>query len=692
VQDLRAIRFIEGTKISHDYIDDQVTTFSYRELIERRNPAVGIPCRQNKLLVVDVDVAGPTHKKDGREFWTNFVNQYSIPLTYTVRTPSGGYHFYFRLPESINPDTFSPPGELSSGVDLKWNGWVGAPPTAGYDIHYGNVSSIQYTPEALLEYLSGLVKGKPKKTFDVLDPHAALELHRPFSQAQLHELRTKIEWMQVNASLSRQEWRDGLFALKAGVDDPVLLDELACRWSMNKNYTPGDEEQARSIIDRAAKHGPIGPGTIFSIIREVQIREGAPCVETPFTTQEIFDRAKIQMDFTKEGKIKIEPSESNCAALLGAIFDEKTLYHDIRTDLYIYKGKSYSDSALVNMFLPILQSSAYGLGLDKFRKQCVAGGLDVLMAKRQKDPHVEYLKSLKWDGVKRIDNFFTHYAGVEDSEYVRIVSKNFWVSLAARGLQPGCKFDSMVVLEGREGISKSSFVEAIGGDYTFAPTKKDSLDNIDVLRQMHQSVIVELPELVGLITETSEKVKGFLALSFDHIRGLFARKAMRNNRGFVFVGTTNSERYLALAMGARRFWPIRIPDDKRMNIAGVRSDRDMLFAEAVACYKDGYEFWNMPKGLLDPVISKRVISEPLIEAIKDMIPTLGTSWTTIEVYRRLEAQGFVSRGLNSNVVNRIEDALQRIRCDRSPKGFWYSKKDSFGAFTNQAPVSVDSFI
>jgi len=685
VQDLKAIRFVEGTKISHDYEGNQVNTFSYRELCNLKSPAIGIPCRQNNIVIVDVDVAGPTHKKDGREFWLRFTEDNGIPQTYTVRTPTGGYHFYFKLPVSVNPDTFSPPAELAAGVDIKWNGWAGAPPSAGYSIEFGNIQTIEVAPPSLLMYMAQLNAGKGVKTYDITTGAPSLTLHRPFSEAQLRELKNKIEWVQTNGTLSRPEWRDGLFALKAGVEDPELLDELAVKWTMNKGYSVGDENLAREMVARADKHGAIGPGSILSIIKQIQMREGAPIIETPFTTQEIIDKSKVQIGWNKDGSIKVEASESNAAALLGAIFDDKTLYHDIRTDLYIYKGRPHSDSELVNLFMPLIQSPAYGLGMEKFRRSSVAAGLDILMAARQTDPHKEYLKCLVWDGVSRIEKFFPEYVGTENSEYTRLVSKNFWVSLSARGLQPGCKFDSMVVIEGHEGIYKSSLVQAIGGDYTYAPSKKDALKDLDTLRAMHQSVIVELPELLGIVGESSEQVKGFLSKPFDHIRSLYAKKAMRSLRGFVFVGTTNTARYLKDSMGVRRFWPIQIPSHvKSIKLGLIKADRDQLFAEGIAMFNDGYKYWEMPTEMLDSVVDSKVISDPLMAPIKEIIPALGKTWTSTEIYRRLEAAGYLPRGLTGAVVTRIEGSLLRLGYERhdSSLGILWQAKDVFLGLDN----------
>jgi hypothetical protein len=676
VQDLLAIRFVPGTKASHDYDGKEVKTFSYRDLWHRNLPAVGIPARQNNLVIIDVDVPGTSHKVDGRPFWTQFCAEFGIPQTYTVQSPSGGYHFYFRLPESVNPDTFSPPDELAQGVDVKWNGWVGAPPTPGYVNVHGGLGDIQVVPPALMMEMARLKQGQLIRTFDATDPNVKLDLHRPFTEQQIFELRQRIEWIQQNATLSRAEWRDGLFALKAGIEDPVLLDELVCRWTMNKSYVQGDEDQARSIAAKADRHGPIGPGSIFKIINDVYIRNSAPVPDSPFTIQEILDRSRVQKKIKQDGTLVIETSESNVAALLGAIFDEKTLYHDVRSDLFIYKGRSYSDAELVSMFLPMLQSPAFGLGLEKFRRATVAAGLDVLMATRRRDPHQEYLKELRWDGINRIETFFSKYVGAEDTAYTRKVGVNFWTALAARGLRPGCKFDSMVILEGHEGIHKSSLVEAIGGQYTYAPSKKDSIDNLDVLRQMHQAVIVELPELIGLINQPAEYVKAFLSKPFDNIRALYARKAMRNERGFVLLGTTNSDRYLPTAMGARRFWPIKIPLGARINLSAIKADRDQLFAEAIAMFNEGHEYWHMPKELLTPVIDEKVMEEPLIGPIREIISSFNNPWTTVEVYRRLEGGGFVNRGYQGSTVSRIEDCFLRLGCERVNGFEWQLKDDS----------------
>lgn len=688
MQDLLAIRFIEGTKVSHDYSGNDIKTFSYRDLIDRGIPCIGIPCKINGLVVVDVDVEGPNHKVDGTDFWMNFVMEHELDPTYTVSTQSGGRHYYYRLPEFINPETFSPPAQLAPGVDVKYNGWVGAPPTLGYSVVHGNLGAIQELPQALLDYMHSLHQGRPAMTFE---SGMDIKIHQPFTDSQIQYLRLHLPFIAANCSLDRGEWRDGIFSLNAGIEDQELLEELITQWTMNKAYVPGDEHAALSMAQKASKHGGVGPATILSIIKRHLVEKAAPSTKFPWTVEEIMNKSEVIVGFDSKGGKKVEPSETNASALLGAMFPEQDLYYDTRAALYIYQGKSYSDVELVNHFMPMIQSTKYGLGLDKFRKQTVATGLDILMSSRQKDPHQEYLRSLKWDGVPRIKKFFTEYVGAKDNEYHRLVGTNFWTALAARGLKPGSKFDSMVVLEGHEGIAKSSLVDAIGGKYTTASSRHDGLENMDELRKMHQAVIVELPELMGLINQSAEKVKAVLAKPYDDIRHLYAKQSKRHDRGFVFFGTTNSQRYLSSAMGHRRFWPVRIPAEvKSVNMSKVLADRDQLFAEGIHSYHQGHAYWYVPSHLLDPVVKNRVMDEPLMTPIGEIVARHTGSFSTHSVFVDLMNQGFIGRGYSIEVVQRIEDSLRRMGFEFHEDGGKWEKK----AFEVVVPeeFSLDSLI
>lgn len=661
MEDLKAIRVLEGSKVSHDYMGKEVATFGYKHLIEIGVPAIGIPGRQNNLVIIDVDAVSDSHKFDGRAWWDEYSKRAGMPKTYSVSTPSGGAHYYFRLPIAINPDVFAPPSKLTDGVDIKWNGWVKAPPTKGYMPMYGCPADIVDAPPSLIAEMERIKGGQQAPGLNPSSADADISnLATPYDDNQIEELRKRIEWLQSAGSLSRDEWRDGIFSLKAGCRDPDILDELVVKWTMNKSYSPGDEDAAREMAERAEVHGRVGPGTVFGILKNVALREGAPIVASAYTRQEIVNKSKVKITMTKDGCVKIAPTESNVAALIGAMFDLDTLFHDIRMDNFVYKGQVYSDQDLANIIAPMIQSPSYGLGFENIKKQMVMGGLDVLLATRQIDPHRRWLEGLQWDGVKRIDKFFPTYVSCEDNKYTRAVSKNLWLALAARGLQPGAKFDNVVVLEGVEGSRKSTLCELIGGEYYMSMSSSEDINSPDVLRRMHQSSVVELPELVGLLGKSGEEIKAILATRIDSMRALYARKGVRKPRGFIFIATTNSSRYINQDMGYRRYWPIKVPGGAMsINTELIKADREQLFAEAVVRFHKGEGFWEVP-GQVKGEVDSRMNIEPLVEPLRRIMEDAFGTISLTDAYKNLEATGMVSRGFTTKVARRIQSALLTI--------------------------------
>lgn len=671
--DLKAIRFVPNTKISHDYDGKEVDTFSYGHLIRNKIPYIGIPGRQNRLVIIDVDSAEQGgHKKDGREWWANFHKESGVPPTYTVRTRSGGWHFYFRLPEGMDPDMFSPPGQLADGVDVKYNGWVAAPPTVGYTVYWGSIADIAYVPPSLMAEFTRRKLSGAQKEFEHPEQHnSILNMHTPYSDEQIIELRRRIEWFQRNGTLSRDEWRDGLFSLKAGLDQrPDILEEFIVKWTTNASYQSGDEYQARDIVDRATPNGRIGPGTIYNILKGIEMRETAPIVSTSKSKEQIMDNAKVRWAQKGDGSLKISASESNAGSIVGAIFPVEELYYDIRQDQFMHQGQPISDAELVNTVTPMIQSEAYGLGIDKISKGVISQGIDILMHTRRIDPHVEYLKKLNWDGIPRIETFFPEYVGVKDNTYTRAVSRNFWVGMVARSMKPGTQFDYMVIIEGHEGIRKSSLLRAIAGDYFYAPSNSRAFKDLDELRNMHQSILVELPELVGLNGTDGRDVKNFLSMDQDSIRAPYAKKSVKKKRGFVFVGTTNEAQYLTDSMGDRRFWPLVVPRTvKCIDTDKVVKDRDQLFAEALVYYKTGKPFYEVPKQEHLQATLTRSINDPIKSIIQKFLEVSPGQETVEGIFSRLQSTGMLSGGLSYKNASRITQVLLNHRWEEMD-GYW----------------------
>jgi len=202
-------------------------------------------------------------------------------------------------------------------------------------------------------------------------------------------------------------------------------------------------------------------------------------------------------------------------------------------------------------------------------------------------PIRDYLQSLRWDGTPRIHNWLQEYLGVEDSTYSRTVGSKWLISAVARVFRPGCKADHMLILEGHQGIGKSSALEVLAGRY-FTDAVGNMSDK-DAALAVQRVWIVEVGELSSFKkTSEVEHIKGFITRSTDRIRPPYGRYVQEMARQCVFAGTTNQEQYLTDETGNRRFWPVLCTF---ANLEGLRDIRDQLWAEAVIAFEDGKSWW-----------------------------------------------------------------------------------------------------
>jgi putative DNA primase/helicase len=205
---------------------------------------------------------------------------------------------------------------------------------------------------------------------------------------------------------------------------------------------------------------------------------------------------------------------------------------------------------------------------------------------RKCHPIRDYLRSLNWDGVRRIETWLLKYVGCEDSTFVRAVGKLWLISAVARVQKPGCKADCCLILEGLQGGLKSTAISILGGPW-FADEMSD-LGSKDAALQLQGVWIFELGELDAMSRSDSGRIKSFMSRSVDHFRPPYGRRAVDFPRQCVFAGTVNPVEYLKDETGARRFWPVATGT---IDIEALKRDRDQIWAEAYHDYLAGSRWW-----------------------------------------------------------------------------------------------------
>ena len=200
---------------------------------------------------------------------------------------------------------------------------------------------------------------------------------------------------------------------------------------------------------------------------------------------------------------------------------------------------------------------------------------------------LDYLNSLKWDGIERLDMLFIDYLGAEDNIYTRAVARKSITAAVARAFEPGCKYDTMPILIGRQGAGKSTLIRTLGkkwyadGLSTFEG--KEAAENIQ------GKWIIEAGEMAGYTKAEENASKQFLSRQVDVFRQAYGRRTQEYPRRCVFFGSSNQYEFLKDITGNRRFWPVDIEAQKPTKNVYVNlpGEVDQIWAEAVVRYKNG---------------------------------------------------------------------------------------------------------
>lgn len=170
----------------------------------------------------------------------------------------------------------------------------------------------------------------------------------------------------------------------------------------------------------------------------------------------------------------------------------------------------------------------------------------------------EYIKGLKWDGVKRIDTAFIDFLGADDTPYIRKSARKIFCAGIARIFTPGIKFDYLPALIGAQGIGKSTFIRIMGKDWYSESLKVSDMKDKTAAEKLLGSWVIEISEMDGMNTTKADTLKSFLSAQQDKYRPAYGRETVTNKRQCIIIGTSNEREFLKDDTGNRRFWPIDV--------------------------------------------------------------------------------------------------------------------------------------
>lgn len=307
----------------------------------------------------------------------------------------------------------------------------------------------------------------------------------------------------------------------------------------------------------------------------------------------------------------------------------------------------------------------HSLRLHKFNLMLVANAAMHAARRNARNSLTDYLDSLEWDGVQRLETWLTDTVSCDQTDYTMAVSVNWPISMIARAYAPGCKVDTMPVLEGSQGMSKSSFLEVLGGAWYGSLTR--AFGDKDFLQDIQGHWLVEIPDMSAFSKREQGQILATMAIRNDIYRPSYGRHTVSHPRVTVFAATSETEDYLQDLRGRRRYWPVRC---KNIDLDVLRQQRDQVFAEARDRYREGAKWYVMPESA-DEEQSERAAPDLWTDRVIDYCTDLASQKIAVTSSRIL------LDAIELPLAKQTDAEKKRIARIMRENG-WIQKRDAYG--------------
>lgn len=486
-----------------------------------------------------------------------------FPPTFTVKTPSGGYHLYYKYYADIK--TGSNQFHQFPHLDIRNDGGyvVGPESITSYkekDIQKGGVYAI-HSDVPIAEFPVYLFKKQHKGLSGIQNFHTMKE-----GDGRNEDLTSFA--FALLSKMPQSEW-------------PIVYETIKAANSKFKS--------------------PLPPREVESLFESMKKR--------------VLSKTK-GIDFVKNKNEQVIDSVENIYRVLRDDEQFKGKFRfDRFTNVFETKWRSTEWKPLVDIDVINIQRSISEqyMPFQKTSDRTVYNAIQAIGIENAIDSAIDYLKAIEWDKIPRLDTWLTTVYGCPNDLYHQKVGSNWLKGLVMRLLYPGCKFDYVLVLEGPQGRKKSTSLAVLGGNWhvetVFTPDTKD------FFMLFNGKAIIEFSEGESLSRTEVKRMKAVLTMLYDKYRPPYDRVARDFPRRCVFAMTTNQDQYLKDETGNRRWLPVRLLKNEA-DIEWLKNNRDQLFAEAyyrvVELKENTYDF---PQEQTLEEQEKRQIKDPQEEVV-----------------------------------------------------------------------------
>lgn len=577
----RFLRLQQGKKFGYDGWDKETGVYDAQKQQGWRTG--------NGTFVLDVDV------KDGKDGVGDLRKleeaNGKLPQGPTVKTPSGGFHKFFRY----DPDAQrvgSNAGKVAEGLDIRGDGgqivwYAKAPPSEV-------LADVPLAPQWLLDIVPG---GKNARKSDVVvfenafesmaTPQEVEKTQYLLMGSNFYSPDNRDDWVYVGMmckSLGCPEGRE-IWDTWAEQSDKYDVADSDKRWKSFKPPTKSSDVTFRTILKKGQDAG---------FLKKFIPKSGIPELRTHPKTGAVLKKV-----------YNLE--------LLLRYYGYGDFEYNALTELVVIDGAVLGDYHIAAIQCAISRDHSV-----EFTSALTHQIASLVARENTFHPIRRKFDSLpKWDGRERLSTFFGGYIKVADvsKKYRDLLARVLFVGAIARLYQPGCKVDNVIVLEGEQGIFKSTLLRTLSmGFFTDNVPVTRGVNDKDVVNSMQGSLIVELQEVDKLIRKCPEDLKMFVSTREFRHRKAYARCETTTYPSYILVGTTNAEEYLVDVSGNRRFLPVKVLN---IDLKRVEEDLNQLWAEALTWYRNDVEWWsNNGDAYIHEAQQSKIVVDPLDEQIQ----------------------------------------------------------------------------
>ena len=631
----------------------------FKEITEGRSTGIGVLAGRLSGGLLFLDHDGQSASEILTE-WGFSVG--SLPPSWMVTSGRvGRFQLIYKIPEKywskIKTRKFQTGVKDSDGsveqIELRWNGAQSIvsgkhPTTDGYRWMDGRSPDDLEIAEAPLAIIQKMME--PKKT-----KPAPVEVFN----SDIDKARSLLQSINPNRIDDYDQW------LKIGMAAHSAGDSLLADWEdlsqKNSKYKQGECAKKWDSFKRSG----ISLGTLQKFAKEdgwtppprIFPDSVVPVETTPIPSKLEQLTSQELISFLRKSKQEIRFN---------------TFSHSIEMDGEVIKN--------IELFYLTLAELGY-----KVEKQMAIDCLLKVAHENKYNPVKLYLDHVSSEVEPTyIDRLATTYlrpqdASIDEPTIYDAMLKVTLINAVRRVYLPGCKHDSATVLQGKQGIKKSSFWQTL-----FGPFFSDALDDIsskDSILTLHRSWGMEWAELDSI---TSRKhaghIKSFLSRATDFLRVPYGKAVEEWPRSGIIVGSSNKESGLLFDdTGNRRFHVIPCTATS-IDLDSLQLERDAIWSASVAAWKnkESHFLTFEQENLIEKENLGYMVDSPWLTVINQWLnnPTNQIKDVTIEllltdaIEKPVERQTKSDTMTVSSILKSLKYERKKKRVEGTPKWVW----------------------